>query len=285
MADIIPTFLVIGAQKCGTTWLAEMLRQHDDVFVVPEKELHYYDDRTRHARGLEWYLPHFAGGAGAVAVGEATPNYLWTRASALERQLHHVSSDIPAKVRADFPDLKLLVCLRDPADRAVSAYYHSIHARYVSPSTRILDAAPTFGIESAGRYAASLGDWFASWPRERFKILVYEDDIRTDAKRTTVDAVCEFLGVAPLDPSRDLEGVYNARPGSTYLRVHHRAPLVARALRRAVPGFERLDRPPITVTEEERAELRDRFVADVLELEELIDRDLGAWPTRRAASA
>lgn len=283
MSTTIPTFLVIGAQKCGTTWLAELLRQHDDVFVVPEKELHYYDDRTRHARGLEWYLPHFADGAGAVAVGEATPNYLWTRATVLERRLHHVDSDIPVKVRADFPDLKLLVCLRDPVDRAVSAYHHSIHARYVAPSTRILDAAPTFGIESAGRYAASLRDWFACWPRDRFHVLVYEDDIRTDAKRQTIDAVCAFLGVAPIGPEVPLDGVYNERPGSTYLRVHHRAPGLARALRKAVPGFWRLDRHPITVSESERAELRERFRTDVLDLEELLGRDLSSWPTRQAA--
>jgi len=279
-----PTFLVIGAQKCGTTWLAEVLRDHPDVFVVPEKELHYYDDRTRHARGLGWYLPHFAGGAGAAAVGEATPNYLWTQATPRERELHHVSTDIPAKVRADFPELKLLVCLRDPVDRAVSAYHHSIHARYISPSTRILDASPTFGIESAGRYAASLRDWLACWPRERFHVLIYEDDIRGDAKRATVDGVCAFLGVRPFDAGARLEGVYNARPGSTYLRVHHRWPRLARALRRVAPPFERLDRHPITVTEAERSELRRRFVDDVLDLESLLDRDLSSWATRRAAS-
>jgi hypothetical protein len=278
-----PTFLVIGAQKCGTTWLAEVLRDHPDVFVVPEKELHYYDDHTRHTRGLDWYLPHFAAGAGATAIGEATPNYLWTRATPHERARHHVSTDIPEKVHADFPDLKLLVCLRDPVDRAVSAYHHSIHARYVAPSTRILDAAPTFGIESAGRYAASLRDWFACWPRDRFHVLVYEDDIRTDAKRATVDAVCAFLGVGALDDDAALEGVYNARPGSSYLRLHHRWPLVARTLRRAVPAFERLDRHPITVTDAERTELRRRFVDDVLDLEELLGRDLSSWATRRTA--
>lgn len=283
MEPVLPTFLVIGAQKCGTTWLAEVLRQHEDVFLVPEKELHYYDDRTRHARGLRWYLAHFTDGAASLAIGEATPNYLWTRATPLERELHHVSVDIPAKVRADLPDLKLLVCLRDPVDRAVSAYYHSIHARYVAPSTRILDAAPTLGIESAGRYAASLRDWFSCWPVDRFHILIYEDDIRTGDKRSTVDGVCDFLGLPPIDPSVDLEGVYNERPGSTYLRVHHRAPAVARGIRRVVPAFGRLDRFPITVTEEERAELRTRLLPDVLELEALIGRDLSCWRTRRSA--
>ena len=281
MTSTVPTFLVIGAQKCGTTWLAEVLRQHDEVFLPKEKELHYYDDWTRHAFGPDWYLAHFAGGAGAAAIGEATPNYLWTRATPLERRLHYVAGDIPNKVRADFPDLKLLVCLRDPVERAVSAYHHAVHARFVAPSTRILDAADTFGIESMGYYAASLRDWFACWPRDRFHVLVYEDDIRTPAKRATVDGVCRFLDISSPGPDIDLEGVHNARPGGTFLRVHHRAPALARAVRQVVPAFGRLDLFPITVTDEERAELSRRLRSDVLELEELLDRDLSSWPTRR----
>lgn len=277
-----PTFLVIGAQKCGTTWLAEVLRQHDEIFLTPEKELHYYDDWTRHAYGLQWYLAHFVEGAGAAAIGEATPNYLWTRATPLERRLHYVAADIPAKVRRDFPDARLLVCLRDPVERAVSAYHHAVHARFVSPSTRILEAAHTFGIESMGRYAASLSDWFACWPRHHFHFLVYEEDIRTPAKRATVDGVCRFLEISPTMPNIDLEGVHNARPGGTFLRVHHRSPALARAVRRVVPSFDRLDLFPITVSDEERAELARRLRPDVLELEDLLDRDLSSWPTRAA---
>lgn len=275
-----PTFLVIGAQKCGTTWLAEVLRHHPDIYLAAEKEVHYYDDWTRHDRGLDWYLSHFVDGGGAAAIGEATPNYLWTAATPLERRLHHVSTDIPAKVRHDFPDLRLIVCLRDPVDRAVSAYFHSIHARYVSPRDGILDVAHTFGIESAGRYAQSLQDWFAVWPRDRFHILVYEEDIRTADKRSTLDGVCRFLGVPPLPDDHDVEGVYNARPGHLFLRVHHRLPLLARAMRRAHPALGTADWFPIEVSEEARDELRRRLRPDVLELEQLLDRDLSAWPTR-----
>ena len=271
---------MIGAQKCGTTWLAEVLRHHPGIYVAAEKEVHYYDDWTRHARGLDWYLAHFADAGDAIAVGEATPNYLWTAATPLERELHHVSTDIPAKIHADFPDLRLIVCLRDPVERAVSAYFHSIHARYVSPRADILDVAHTFGIESAGRYAQSLQDWFAVWPRDRFHVLVYEEDIRTIAKRATLDRVCHFLGVPPLPDGTDVEGVYNARPGHLFLRMHHRLPLVARGMRRLHPRLGTVDWFPIEVSEDARAELRRRLRPDVLELEELLGRDLGIWPTR-----
>ncbi len=274
-----PTFLVIGAQKCGTTWLAEVLRQHPDVFVAAEKEIHYYDDWTRHARGLDWYLGHFDAAGAFPAAGEATPNYLWTRASALERELHHVNTDIPAKIRADFPDLRLVVCLRDPADRAVSAYHHSIHSRYIAPSRRILDVADTFGIETAGRYTDSVGDWLEHWPRDRFEFVVYEDDIRDGDKRATIDRVCAFIGVDALPPTVDVEGTYNVRPGGAFLRLHHRWPLGARALRRLWPSFGRWDALPIDVSEDEREELRRRFHADIEPLEELIGRDLSSWPS------
>src|SRR5688572_26171231 len=72
-----PNFLVIGAQKSGTTWLAEMLRQHPDVYTSPKKELHYFDLKANYALGIDWYRQQFAGETGQRAIGECTPNYLW----------------------------------------------------------------------------------------------------------------------------------------------------------------------------------------------------------------
>ena len=73
---MLPNLLIIGAQKCGTTWLARMLGQHPDVFMA-EEEIHFFDRAHNFARGTAWYESHFAAAAGQSAVGEKTPDYLW----------------------------------------------------------------------------------------------------------------------------------------------------------------------------------------------------------------
>lgn len=276
-----PTFLVIGAQKSGTTWLAEMLRQHDQIFIPRAKELHYYNDRTRRSFGRDWYVSNFDDAPPtAVAVGEATPNYLWTTASPLERETHNVPENIPEAIASDFADLRFVVLLRDPVERAVSAFHHMVRSRYVKPSARILDVAHLFGIESAGWYAQNLRDWFAVWPRDRFLVLLYEEAVRGD-KRTALDDVCEFLGVPPLPSDVPLDEVLNRSAGGLYLRTNWRSPLVARGVRRIWRGFENLDLFPVRVTADEWAQLRGRFRGEVERLADVLDRDLSVWPTAR----
>jgi hypothetical protein len=70
-----PTFLCIGAQKCGTTWLATAVSQHPEVGTGRKKELHFFDQREAYARGLDWYESQFRTGPETRAVGEFTPNY------------------------------------------------------------------------------------------------------------------------------------------------------------------------------------------------------------------
>jgi [heparan sulfate]-glucosamine 3-sulfotransferase 1 len=68
-----PNFLVIGAQKAATTWLARALAPHPDVYTADTKELHYYDLRENYLRGFDWYLAHFDAAQGEKAIGESTP--------------------------------------------------------------------------------------------------------------------------------------------------------------------------------------------------------------------
>ena len=67
MAYMLPNFLIIGAQKAATTWLARSLEQHQDVFMAPEKEIHFFNHRFE--RGLEWYESRFNSWSNEVAIG------------------------------------------------------------------------------------------------------------------------------------------------------------------------------------------------------------------------
>ena len=103
------SFFCIGAQKAGTTWLHEMLRQHPSLCLPTEKELHFWDWHRR--KGLGWYCRQFpnTNAKGSVKYGECTPCYMTLS-----------ESDI-AEIKLLFPNAKLIFLARDLIDRAWSA--------------------------------------------------------------------------------------------------------------------------------------------------------------------
>jgi hypothetical protein len=121
-ARMLPSFLIVGAERCGTTSMFYVLRQHPAVFssTLPRKEVHYFDHK--HDLGLGWYRCHFpliprarltAHGAGTPVAFEGTPNYMF----------HPLA---PERIDRDLPDVKLLVMVRDPVERAYSAHAHQV---------------------------------------------------------------------------------------------------------------------------------------------------------------
>ena len=107
-------FVVVGAQKSGTTWLHECLNEHPEIFVPARKELHFFcpNQQCRYstrANGLAWYLSQLKKKSEKIA-GELSTDYMFYPGIAKElSQLH--------------PKLKILILLRNPVDRAYSAYW------------------------------------------------------------------------------------------------------------------------------------------------------------------
>ncbi len=92
-----PTFLVLGAQKAGTTWIADMLRQHYQMCMPEKKEVHFFNKKTNYRKGLDWYKQHFEM-CGEPVRGEATPNYLWTSTEEEEIRESGRTENIPRLV-------------------------------------------------------------------------------------------------------------------------------------------------------------------------------------------
>src|SRR5205814_9208449 len=69
MDPILPTFLIVGAAKSGTSSLWHYLREHPDVYVPAGKEINFFSDEANFSRGLDWYTSHFKSGAGKKAIG------------------------------------------------------------------------------------------------------------------------------------------------------------------------------------------------------------------------
>lgn len=108
-----PTFLIAGAQRCGTTSLFQMLAKHPDVLPPAiTKGVHYFDTGDRYARGPDFYRAHFPlslPSRGTKVTGEASPYYIF----------HPLA---PQRIAEELSDARVIVLLRDPVERAFSAH-------------------------------------------------------------------------------------------------------------------------------------------------------------------
>jgi hypothetical protein len=203
----LPDFLILGAQKAGTTALYAYLRWHPGLTGPAWKEVSYFDRHYR--RGARWYRGHFPLRPGDRVVGEASPGYLF----------HPLA---PSRVKATVPEARLIALLRDPVDRALSHYHHEV-ALGREPLTfeQAIEAEPerTRGEEerlsrepdyfshtwwdytylARGRYAEQLERWLAVFPREQLLVLA-SDELAAEPGQTFA-RVLEFLGA----PGHDLE--------------------------------------------------------------------------------
>ena len=107
-------FLIIGAQKCGTTSLSYFLSQHPDIAFAKVKEVHYFD--LNYIKGIDWYKSFFPPKIlfRKKLTGEASPYYIF----------HPL---VPERVARIMPGVKLIVLLRNPVDRAYSQYLHELN--------------------------------------------------------------------------------------------------------------------------------------------------------------
>ena len=208
----LPDFLVIGTQRGGTTSLYRYMTAHPMVRAAQCKEIHYFD--AEYGRGSAWYRSHFPlagtdGRAPRLQTGEATPYYLF-------------HPHAPQRVAALVPDVRVIVLLRDPVQRAYSHYHHELakgreeltFEEAVAREAERLDGelermTQDPGYDSArlrhhsyvarGRYAEQLDRWYAAFPPGQVLVLRSEDLYGNAA--ATVDEVDRFLGLPPRKPA------------------------------------------------------------------------------------
>ncbi len=218
-----PDFVIVGAQRCGTTSLFRALAKHPAILpnVIGAKGIHYFD--TSYHQSLSWYLAHFASqserdtheakiGQKAI-VGEASPYYMY----------HPAGAERMAKA---IPDAKLIVLLRNPVKRAISHHQHMVWEGF-EPEEDLdkaldLESARLEGIEQRlladpklvsrphqhfsyvdrGHYAPQLERLFAHFDRKNVLVMATETMIRDS--QSSLSAIQSFIGLEP-DPSIQLE--------------------------------------------------------------------------------
>ncbi|MCM1981521.1 sulfotransferase family protein [Lyngbya confervoides] len=293
----LPNFLVIGAEKAGTTSLDYYLQQHPEIFMSAIKEPRYFAPEfyTTYFHGPRVgqrsqpmtqadYEALFAGVTTQPLVGETSPQYLYFSACA-------------PRIAQCLPEVKLLAVLRNPAERAFSAYAyqqrcgydleHSFEAALALEADRIQALwRPVWHYRALGFYFRQLIPYYQLFPRDRIRVFLY-DDLQQDAVQFS-QSVYAFLGVDPsFIPDIAAKNV-SGRPKSRLLHnVLFRdngiktwaKRLIPRRAGSALAGFlkrQNLGEKPI-LSGQTRRELIQAYRSDILQLQDLIERDLSAW--------
>jgi len=304
----MPNFLIIGAQKSGTTALYHYLKQHPEVYMSPLKEPGFFafegqqpaftnlkGELSKTSRtsitSLADYQALFQGRRGEKAAGEASIVYLFVPATA-------------ACIKQYLPEVRLIAMLRNPIDRAYSAFTHALrdNLETVRDFERALELEESrirnnceflFRYTSMGFYYAQLKRYFDVFDRDQIRVYLY-DDLRTDLPGTLHD-IFRFLGVdARFTP--DMSALHNAS-GVPKNRLLHRAtnvlllksdrarrlpepfkvvlssPFVSRTATKVRAG--NLTKPPFPG--QAREALGAVFREDILRLQDLLARDLSPW--------
>jgi hypothetical protein len=227
---MLPTFLISGAQRCGTTSMYKTLTEHPQVLpAVLHKGVHYFD--TNFDRGLDWYRAHFPTETAArkradtagdrVITGESSPYYMF----------HPLAG---RRIAATLPDARMIILLRDPVERAYSAFTHESarghddqpfataleleETRLAGEEERII-ADPSYvsfdhqhhAYVRRGRYVDQLERLEREIGRDR--MLVIDSGDLFEAPEPVFDRVCDFLGLEAWQPARFEQ--HNARPRSS----------------------------------------------------------------------
>jgi hypothetical protein len=188
-------FILLGAQKSGTTALHSFLHRHRDITMGDQQEMHFFDDEKIFARPADYGLlhGHFRGIESCAMAGECTPSYLFWKPAA-------------QRIREYNSNIKLLVLLRNPIDRAF-AHWNMQRFKGREPLD-FLDAikeepariASPLSLESRrfsylhrGFYTEQLARYFSRFPREQFRIIKFEDF--RNRQLETLNSIFGFLGV------------------------------------------------------------------------------------------
>jgi hypothetical protein len=274
----LPSLVVIGAQKCGTTSLHYYLGLHPQISMAGAKELDFFVADRNWSRGVEWYKSHFT--RPTPVRGESSPAY----------SNHPWFPDVPRRMASILPDARLIYLVRDPIQRIISHYLQRLSLGFEQRalSEALADAGPSNLYLSRSLYHWQLQQFLPFYPLERILIVATEDLYQR--RLATLRRIFTFLDV---DPDFSSSGFARVKfrsqelrrlsPWGLKLRNHSYA-----HLNRAAPGLQRfltylacyplsqrMDRP--VVSESQRHDLSAALWPDVQQLRALSGQAFAQW--------
>ncbi len=310
----LPTFLIVGAVKAGTTSLHEYLQQHPDVYMSPVKETNHFSDadmlfdqfnvdyrqdvnvdlkkylagdmknkiHIAHVRSWDDYRQLYKNVTDQRAIGEVSNSYLFCPSTA-------------AAIHAKLPDVKIVMILRNPVERLYSQFLMNLKLGKIKEKNLLKEIEADqnkkvkgWGVShlylETGNYFAQVKKYVEVFPKERIMVILY-DDYKRDPK-TVMKNLFQFLGINP-DFAIDMEQRYNEAGMPRFGKLNYWLTqigiygLVKRIfspkLKEKIKGLIYTKENIPVITEEEKAYLQNYYRKDILQLSNLIGKDLSAW--------
>ncbi|PJE64593.1 MAG: hypothetical protein COU90_02015 [Candidatus Ryanbacteria bacterium CG10_big_fil_rev_8_21_14_0_10_43_42] len=294
-------FIGIGAPKCGTSWAAACVDEHPEACVSKPKELHFFNRRRfmlfsfedrpdlwNYTKGMEWYKNHFTHCASAIIKGEWSTDYIY-------------DSEAPELIKKHFPNIKLVLLLRNPVDQTYSQYLHKAEGRTYPPFEKLIKNDAYL---ASGLYYEYIKRYLTVFPREQIFIGIYEEMRKKPA--LFIKNLYTFLNINPsfIPPSLVLEVNPSAPKASTlkrsftitsehamrnpigriiirimkFLHINNAIKRVLyNPIRRAVVTKSEKKTAYTPLTPDIRAQLSSYYAADIEKLASLLGKDLSAW--------
>lgn len=266
----LPNWVYLGPDKSGSTWLYDFIKWHPDAYVPQTKEMFYFD--RYYQRGIAWYSSYFEGARPSHVIrADISHDYLFEQAAA-------------GRIAGDLPAADLIVCAREPIERAVSAFLYMQRQGRIRPEVPFIEAVEDCAeLLAHGMYAQHLERFVAAGcSPSRIHVLPF-DDLRGDSQ-AFANQLCERFGLRRLALPTELLKASNTASRPRHFGVARIAKLAALRIRDA--GFPSLvtkiksnalvqsalfrpldggSRPALS--DADRARLKARMAPDVRELD------------------
>lgn len=175
-----PDFIGLGAQKSGSSWIYACLHDHPEI-CIPRKEIHFFSRERNWLKGYDWYIRNFSSCNEEKKSGEFSTSYLY-------------DEQTPLRIYKNFSDIKLIISLRNPIDRAFSNYINDVKTGAVPRNVKFLDALvdhPEY--INQGYYSTQINRYLTYFDRKQILLLIYEDSIRDPQE--FIKKIYKFIGV------------------------------------------------------------------------------------------
>jgi hypothetical protein len=283
----LPNFLIVGAQKAGTTSLANYLNQHPNIFMCPVKETHYFTylhekkvrktkaNDIKYVNSLNEYRKLFSDAKEDQFIGEASPSYLY-------------NSDAPFRIKKLVPDVKIIAILRNPVDRAYSNFLHARRAGYENIESfeeAIFGARSTSNEKSMlhylekGLYHGQLERYYNLFDKDQIHIDIYES-FKNDPN-SVLKNICKFLNTNDsFNFSVDIKYNNSGIPKNKFVElIYNKNKIFKSFLPKSILNISKkyFLKKPIPIENNFRQKLYNYFETDINKLEMLLDKNLSIW--------
>lgn len=250
---VLPSFLIIGAARSGTTTIYSWLQEHPDIYLPLERrpEPHFFLKSEEFNRGFSYYSErYFSNWNGEKAIGEKSTSYLYQ------------ATKVAPRIKESLPEVKLIALLRNPIDRAYSNYWFTVlsgletlsfedsllceNERRANPGSPLLEEVQPYAYIDRGHYLTQIKQYLEYFPRDQLHISLFDELIENPTQ--LYRSITKFLQVDETIIPSSFDLITNSAS---------------------------MDKQPMSL--ETRQKLVDLYRSGVMELGEFLNVDLFHW--------